>query len=86
MVVDFDRVLRGGSWNNNGGNVRSAIRNRNRPDNRNDNIGFRLALARRIAEAPSTRPSSCLPLGQRKPNAVRYVSSDSRENLTERRL
>lgn len=40
------RVVRGGSWNNNGRNVRSAIRNRNEPDNRNNNLGFRLALAR----------------------------------------
>ncbi len=39
------RVVRGGSWNNNGRNCRSAIRNRNEPDNRNDNLGFRLALA-----------------------------------------
>ncbi len=40
------RVLRGGSWNNNGGNARSAQRNNNTPDNRNSNIGFRLARAR----------------------------------------
>lgn len=39
------RVLRGGSWNNNGRDLRCANRNRNEPDNRNDNIGFRLALA-----------------------------------------
>lgn len=39
------RVVRGGSWNNNGRNVRSAIRNRNEPDDRNNNLGFRLALA-----------------------------------------
>lgn len=38
-----NRVLRGGSWNNNGRNLRSAYRNGNEPDNRNDNIGFRLA-------------------------------------------
>ena len=37
------RVLRGGSWNNNGRNLRSAYRNGNEPDNRNNNIGFRLA-------------------------------------------
>ena len=37
------RVLRGGSWNNNGQNCRAANRNRNRPDERNHNIGFRLA-------------------------------------------
>ena len=42
---DSARVVRGGSWNNNGMNVRSANRNRNTPDNRNNNLGFRLALA-----------------------------------------
>jgi formylglycine-generating enzyme required for sulfatase activity len=36
-------VLRGGSWNNKAENLRSANRNRNNPDNRNNNIGFRLA-------------------------------------------
>ena len=36
------RVLRGGSWNNNPQNLRSANRNRNTTDNRNNNIGFRL--------------------------------------------
>ncbi|WP_371418457.1 SUMF1/EgtB/PvdO family nonheme iron enzyme [Methylocapsa sp. S129] len=35
--------MRGGSWNNNPRNLRSANRNRNEPDNRNDNIGFRLS-------------------------------------------
>ena len=39
------RVVRGGSWNNNGRNCRSAYRNRKEPDNRNNNLGFRLALA-----------------------------------------
>ena len=37
------RVLRGGSWNNNTNNMRSANRNRNSPSNRNNNNGFRLA-------------------------------------------
>ncbi|MCZ2122122.1 MAG: SUMF1/EgtB/PvdO family nonheme iron enzyme [Anaerolineales bacterium] len=36
-------VLRGGSWNNNNNNVRSSNRNRNTPDNTNNNIGFRCA-------------------------------------------
>jgi len=36
-------VLRGGSWNNKQDNLRSANRNRNNPDNRNNNIGFHLA-------------------------------------------
>jgi hypothetical protein len=39
------RVVRGGSWNNNGRNCRSAYRNRNEPDDRNNNLGFRLSLA-----------------------------------------
>ena len=35
-------MLRGGSWNNdNPTNLRSAYRNNNTPDNRNNNIGFR---------------------------------------------
>jgi hypothetical protein len=37
-------VNRGGSWNNQAANCRSANRNGNRPDNRNNNLGFRLAL------------------------------------------
>ena len=36
-------VLRGGSWNNNPINLRTANRNNNTPDNRNNNIGFRCA-------------------------------------------
>jgi retron-type reverse transcriptase len=36
------RVVRGGSWNNNPQNLRSAIRNRNTTDNRNNNLGFRV--------------------------------------------
>ena len=37
-------VLRGGSWNNNPRNCRSAYRNNNAPDNRNNNIGFRVVF------------------------------------------
>jgi formylglycine-generating enzyme required for sulfatase activity len=35
------RGLRGGSWNNNTNNIRSANRNRNEPGNWNNNNGFR---------------------------------------------
>lgn len=37
------RVLRGGSWNNNQRNARVSVRNNNRPDNANNNIGFRVS-------------------------------------------
>ena len=37
------RVLRGGSWNNNPQNLRAANRNRNTTANRNNNNGFRVA-------------------------------------------
>ena len=40
----IDRVLRGGSWNDNARNCRTANRNGNDPDNRNDNIGFRVVV------------------------------------------
>jgi formylglycine-generating enzyme required for sulfatase activity len=36
-------VLRGGSWNNDAQNCRVSNRNNNAPENRNNNIGFRLA-------------------------------------------
>ena len=35
-----NRVIRGGSWNNNARNCRAANRNANDPSNRNDNLGF----------------------------------------------
>jgi hypothetical protein len=38
-------VLRGGSFNNNDQNVRCANRNRNNPNNRNNNIGFRVVAS-----------------------------------------
>jgi formylglycine-generating enzyme required for sulfatase activity len=38
-------LLRGGSWNNNPQNCRSAYRNRNNADNSNNNYGFRVACS-----------------------------------------
>jgi formylglycine-generating enzyme required for sulfatase activity len=49
------RVNRGGSWNNKPRNVRSANRNRNTPDNRNNNLGFRLAQSTRTFPEPPRR-------------------------------
>jgi hypothetical protein len=39
-----NRVKRGGSWNNDGTNLRSAKRNNNNPSNRNNNLGFRVGF------------------------------------------
>ncbi|MGH9839081.1 MAG: SUMF1/EgtB/PvdO family nonheme iron enzyme [Blastocatellia bacterium] len=49
------RVLRGGSWNNNGRNCRSANRNRNGPGNRNNNIGFRVVVSASTLHGQSRR-------------------------------
>ena len=67
------RVVRGGSWNNNPQNLRSANRNRNTPDNRNNNQGFRLAstLTGRVARftdltsVPDVRPEPSMMSGRR---------------------
>ena len=41
--ISTNRVLRGGSWNNNNDNIRCANRNNNNPNNDNNNNGFRLS-------------------------------------------
>ncbi len=41
-------MLRGGSWNNNPDNVRASARNNNHPDNRNNNLGFRVLCSSHI--------------------------------------
>ena len=57
-----NRVIRGGSWNNKPRNVRSANRNRNNPDNRNNNLGFRLlSTGGRLNPAPLRRAEASIP-------------------------
>ena len=52
-VDGASRVLRGGSWNNdNTENFRGAYRNNNKPDNRNNNNGFRAASTRSLVRVP----------------------------------
>lgn len=72
------RVVRGGSWNNNRNNARCAYRNRNEPDNFNNNLGFRVALSHvfRLRR-------QCWPL--EKPAAAEAKNSPARSGL-ERRL
>jgi hypothetical protein len=45
-------VVRGGSWNNNSNNARASYCNRNNPNNRNNNIGFRVVVG--VAHVCST--------------------------------
>jgi len=47
-VLGSNRVIRGGSWNNDAQNLRSANRNNNDPENRNDNVGFRLVSTKKF--------------------------------------
>ncbi|HOX40303.1 MAG TPA: hypothetical protein PL033_20145 [Candidatus Brocadiia bacterium] len=48
-------MLRGGSWNNNANNTRSANRNNNNPTNTNNNNGFRV-----VAVPRQQFPMGCL--------------------------
>jgi hypothetical protein len=43
-IEGSNRVIRGGSWNNDAENCRTANRNNDHPDNRNNNNGFRLVF------------------------------------------
>jgi hypothetical protein len=53
-----DRLLRGGSWNNNPRNCRSAYRNHNEPDNANNNVGFRVVCLPQKGAAGLSSPLS----------------------------
>ena len=83
------RVLRGGSWNNNPNNLRASYRNRNTPDNRNNNNGFRpvrtLHQARsarcesrgRVGESPVLPPRAPKSFGV--PNSEREAAAGRRK-------
>jgi len=45
LAGNVARVVRGGAYNNEGSNLRCAYRNRNNPNNRNDNNGFRVVVS-----------------------------------------
>jgi len=63
------RVCRGGSFNNNRNNVRCAYRNDNDPDNRNNNIGFRVAASHSLHSHARSRGLCPVVTGAR--NALR---------------
>jgi len=43
-----NRVIRGGSWNNNANNASVGNRNNNNPNNHNNNLGFRVCRSSSI--------------------------------------
>ena len=61
MAWRVAQLLRGGSWNNNPRNCRSAYRNHNQPDNANNNVGFRVVC---LPQHPSSKePLEGIPAG-----------------------
>lgn len=50
-VSGSNRVIRGGSWNNDARNLRSANRNNDEPSNRNNDLGFRLVSTKKKEKA-----------------------------------
>jgi hypothetical protein len=48
MIKGRNRVIRGGSWNNNARNCRPDNRNNNPPGNANNNLGFRLSFPSKL--------------------------------------
>jgi len=85
-----NRVLRGGSWINNGRNCRSANRNNNSPDNANNTIGFRLARAQH-AVGMSVYDQTFIPSGRdnfqpAKTKATGCVSNASSSCVNARRM
>ena len=68
--------LRGGSWNNNQDNARAVYRNDNNPNNRNNDIGFRVVSV--------LRPTPLFPFnGQRPRGFCRSVSFDQEPPIPE---
>lgn len=51
-----NRVNRGGSWNNDARNCSASNRDNNNPDNRNNNLGFRLATSQHCDFTPVHNP------------------------------
>ena len=64
------RVLRGGSFNNSPENLRSANRDDDNPENRNDNNGFRCVRVPPQHAAPGFFESTCGDAMQRLPGPV----------------
>jgi hypothetical protein len=66
------RVLRGGAWNNNQDNARASNRNDNDPDNRNNNIGFRVVCVSHIPHVCHLRHVPSITVGGMRRQVVEW--------------
>jgi hypothetical protein len=66
-------VVRGGSWNNESTNARTAYRNNDQPDNTNNNLGLRL-VAPHAPPLPTGNVARCMALGGRGSERWRAVA------------
>ncbi len=87
------RVVRGGSWiNNDPRNLRSCNRNNNDPDNRNNNVGFRVVLVGKFLKAAQERngvmPGGNLSFrtGAKKPSLTPFTTPRILGGKTRRRI
>ena len=71
-------ALRGASWINNPDNARCSYRNRNQPDNFNNNIGFRVVLSIALCPVRSVNRGTALRLARRCPIKASAVCASSR--------
>ncbi|MBF0500135.1 MAG: SUMF1/EgtB/PvdO family nonheme iron enzyme [Candidatus Riflebacteria bacterium] len=76
--VGSNRVYRGGKWNNNANNCRSAYRNRNNPTNRRNNLGFRLLSTFHAYDMPTLRSRMKGPIHQA---CVSHCETESDQKL-----
>ena len=66
-VSGSNRVIRGGSWNNDANNCTSSNRNNNNPSNNNNNNGFRLACS------ASPQEQTAVPVGFPFPDSLGQI-------------
>ena len=66
-----NRVNRGGSWNNNAENCAVSNRNSNSPDNRNNNLGFRLVRSAQLTLWSGNLAADCKKTSRLPPSPLR---------------
>ena len=72
-----NRVNRGGIWNNDSRNCSASNRDNNNPDNRNDNLGFRLAVPQHCDFQSVHNPATFLPdkFGEMNEAGFRHIAN-----------